>query len=408
MRICYVVQRYGADVAGGAEQHCREMAERMAARGHDVEVVTSCARSYVDWANELEPGTSVIDGVVVHRFPVSAPRHNVLFNEYNKRMVAGRGARPLFAQREWMRLQGPHAPEMPNWLRRNAQRFDCVICFTYLYWPTFAALDACKGIVPVVLHPTVHDEPPLRLSIFDEVFHNPDAFALSTPEEIELIRRRFHVEPRGDVIGIGVEMFDGDPARFRAEFLPGGEPYLLYVGRLDEAKGTGELVDFFVTFKQRHPFNDVKLVMLGEAIIPIPERDDILVTGFVDYDMRDSAMAGMLALAQPSFFESFSMVLTEAFSHRRPALVQGRCEVLRGHARRSGGGAIAYEGFAEFECALEMISGDGALADAMGAAGRAYVEREYRWEVVLDRYERLLAATAEGRLAPAIATPHDG
>lgn len=405
MRICYVVQRYGADVAGGAEQHCRELAERMAARGHVVEVATTCARSYVDWSNELEAGTSMINGVVVHRFPVSAPRHNVLFNEYNKRMIAGRGARPLFAQREWMRLQGPHAPEIPAWLRRNAERFDCVICFTYLYWPTLAALDACKGIVPVVLHPTVHDEPPLRLSIFDEVFHNPDAFALSTPEEIDLIRRRFHIEPRGDVIGIGVDMFEGDPARFRAHYLPHGEPYLLYVGRLDEAKGTGELVDFFVTFKERHPATDVKLVMLGEAIIPVPERDDIVVTGFVDYDMRDSAMAGMLALAQPSFFESFSMVLTEAFAHRRPALVQGRCDVLRGHARRSGGGAISYEGFAEFECALEMIVDDAALAETMGAAGRAYVEREYRWDVVLDRYERLLAATAEGRLAPVIAVP---
>ena len=45
MRICYVVQRYGRMIAGGAEQHCREMAERMAARGHDVEVATTCATS---------------------------------------------------------------------------------------------------------------------------------------------------------------------------------------------------------------------------------------------------------------------------------------------------------------------------------------------------------------------------
>ena len=45
MRLLYVVQRYGETIAGGAEQHCREIAERMArarppGRGrHDVRAV---------------------------------------------------------------------------------------------------------------------------------------------------------------------------------------------------------------------------------------------------------------------------------------------------------------------------------------------------------------------------------
>ena len=41
-----------------------------------------------------------------------------------------------------------------------------------------------------------------------------------------------------------------------------------------------------------------------------------------------------------------------------------------------------------------MLRADASLADAMGAAGRAYVEREYSWDVVLDRYERLLERSA--------------
>ena len=68
MRLLYVVQRYGDTIAGGAEQHCREMAERMARRGHHVEVATTCAKSYVDWANAYEPGESVVGGVLIHRF----------------------------------------------------------------------------------------------------------------------------------------------------------------------------------------------------------------------------------------------------------------------------------------------------------------------------------------------------
>ena len=92
------------------------------------------------------------------------------------------------------------------------------------------------------------------------------------------------------------------------------------------------------------------------------------------------------------------MALSESFAQRRPALVQGRCEVLRGQARRSGA-AIPYVGFAEFECALEMLRDDPGLADRMGAAGRAYVEREYTWDVVLDRYEGLIDRTVRERVA---------
>ncbi|HEY5170610.1 MAG TPA: glycosyltransferase family 4 protein [Acidimicrobiia bacterium] len=396
MRLLYVVQRYGETIAGGAEQHCREMAERMARRGHHVEVATTCAQSYVDWADAYEPGRSTIGGVVVHRFRVAAARDNMRFDELNRRMVSGRGSRPLFLQREWMRLQGPWSPDLVAWLERDGMRFDCVICFTYLYWTTWAALDALRGRVPLVLHPTVHDEPPLRLSLFDSVFRTPDAFALSTPEEIDLIRARFHLDPPGDVIGIGVEVGAADPARFRAAYALGDKPYLLYVGRVDEGKGALALVDFFVAYKDRHPTDDLVLVLVGDALLQIPERDDIVVTGFVDIQTRDDALGGALALAQPSFFESFSMILTEAFAFARPALVQGRCEVLAGHARRSNG-AVPYDSFAEFECALEMFRDDPARADAMGAAGRAYVEREYTWDAVLDRYEALLERTAQAR-----------
>jgi len=302
----------------------------------------------------------------------------------------------LFLQREWMRQQGPWSPDLVTWLERDGGRFDCVICFTYLYWTTWAALNTLRGLVPLVLHPTVHDEPPLRLSLFDEVFHAPDAFALSTPEEIDLIRARFHIDPPREVVGIGVEVGAADPARFRAAYGLGTRPYLLYVGRIDEGKGALALVDFFIAYKDRHPADDLVLVLVGDALLQIPERDDIVVTGFVDYQSRDDALAGALALAQPSFFESFSMILTEAFAFGRPALVQGRCKVLGGHAQRSNA-AIPYESFAEFECALEMLRANPALSDAMGAAGKAYVEREYTWEVVLDRYEGLLERTAATR-----------
>jgi len=392
MRLLYVIQRYGRHIAGGAEQHCREFAERLVARGHDVEVLSTCATSYVDWANEYRPGFTIENGVGVRRVAVERKRDNMLFSKLNARLVNHQRLAPIELQREWMRMQGPNAPDMPRWLQRNAGSYDCVIAVTYLYWTTWACLRAVAGSVPTLLHPTAHDEPPLRLSLFDDLFRLPDAFAFLTPEEAELVGRRFPGSPAGDVVGIGVEL--ARPVKgtvFRRRVGLGNDPYLLYLGRVDPAKGASELIDYFTAYKDANPSN-LKLVLTGQAVMPLPVREDIVHTGFVDDKVRDSALAGAYALVQPSYFESFSMVLTEAFAQARPAIVQGRCEVLAGHAGRSGA-AIPYTGFAEFAAAVELLHGNPALADEMGLRGRAYVEREYEWDVALDRYEALLQRT---------------
>ena len=394
MRLLYVVQRYGASIAGGAEQYCREVAERMTARGHDVQVATTCAESYVDWANAYPRGVSEVNGIPVHRFPVTRPRSNDAFSELDRRVRTSRTARPTALQREWMRMLGPYAPELPEWLRRRGRDFDCIVFVTYLYWTTWSGLRASVGVRPTLLHPTVHDEPALQMSIYDEVFGSPDALALFVPEEADLIRRRFRREPQGAVVGIGVDLQRADPARFRAAYPAlGSAPYLLYVGRMDPGKGALELYDFFVTYQRRNG-SDLKLVYLGDPLVGVPEHPDVLVTGFVEDDaVRNAAIAGAFALAQPSYFESFSMVLAEAFAQGRPALVQRRCSVLLGHARRSNG-ALPYAGFAEFEAALDRLVGDPVLVEAMGRNGRRYVEQTYTWDLVLDRYEALLGRVA--------------
>ncbi len=402
MRVLYVVQRYGEEIAGGAEQHTRAFAERLAARGHDVSVLTTCASSYTNWANTLPRGWSECNGVAVNRVRVALTRNPHLFGRFNSRLANANTVRPLSLQREWMHMEGPYSPDLVVWLRHNARSFDVVIFITYLYWPSWAGLRECAGKVPTLLHPTAHDEPPLRMSIFQEIMRAPDGFVFLTPEERDLVHARFPGSPPGDVVGIGVEMdASGDADAFRRRFELGATPYLLYVGRVDPAKGAAELIDFFVAYKERNP-GDLRLVLLGEQLVGVPARADIVVTGFVDEATRDGALAGALALTHPSYFESFAMVLTETFAQRRPALVQGRCEVLAGHAHRSGA-AIPYSGFAEFEAAVELLLDSPGLADAMGASGRRYVEREYTWDVVMDRYEDVLAAAARPRPPFAIA-----
>jgi glycosyltransferase involved in cell wall biosynthesis len=400
VRLLFVVQRYGEDVAGGAERACREVATRLAARGHDVEVATSRARSYVDWADSYPAGATRIDGVLVHRFSVRRPRDPKVFSGLHARVLGAPFEAATLLQKEWMRLQGPELPGLPAWLGEHAPAFDVAICFTYLYWTTWAALPVVAGRVPTVLQPLAHDEPPLTLSLFEEVFSAPDALAFLTEEEESLVRRRFEYTQPSVVTGMGIELeVRTAPDDFRARFGLDDRPYVVFVGRLDPGKGSDEVFDFWCAYKQRRP-GPLALVVVGEQVKALPAHPDVVVTGFVDEATKDSAIAGALALVQPSYYESFSIVLCEAWAQRKPALVQGRCAVLDGQARRSGG-AIPYRGYAEFEAALDLLVEQPALAERLAAAGRAYVEEHYEWGQVLGRYETLLSETATTRTVAA-------
>ena len=387
MRLLFVVQRYGEEVFGGAELHAREMATRLVRRGHEVEVLTSCAINYIDWANEYPPGETVLDGVRVHRLPVLRPRVREVFDGLNGRALRRPWRLAPHLQQEWMRMQGPFMPAITDWLTERSKLFDVNVFFTYLYYSTWAGLPAAAP--PTVLHPTAHDEPPIYLPLFDAVFRLPTAFAFSTEEEEAFVRRRFKVARPSRVIGIGIDLDrTGDVTEFRRRFGLGDRPYLVCVGRIDPSKGSLELYQYFIRYVKQHP-GKLALVFIGEEVTPLPDHRDIIKTGFVDQQTRDAGMQGAEVLIQPSYFESFSLVLCESWAMGIPALVQGQNEVLVGQSLRSGGG-LAYQNYVEFEVALERLLADLPLRRWMGQAGRAYVERRYRWSSVLERYEDFL------------------
>lgn len=393
MRLLYVVHRYHPDIPGGAEIACRLFATQMARRGHDVEVVTSCARDYLEWADVYPPGTTEIDGVTVHRLSVPSPRVVERFNLLSGVVRHDAGLVPWDRQQQWLREQGPDLPGLVPWLDENYKRFDAIVVFTYLYFTAPTTLRALAGRVPILFHPCAHEEWTLHLPLYDTPFRVADAMAFFTPEEERLVEGRFGTRALGEIIGIGLDVeaatrhADGG-ARFRAETGIGDRPYVTYVGRLDRSKGVGELVTWFREFRSRTG-RDLVLALLGDRVFPVEATDDIIVTGAVSEELRQSAVSGTVALVHPSYYESFSMVLTETWALARPVLVQGRCAVLAGQTARAQGG-IAYVGYAAFEAGLERLLDDGALGDEMGRRGREFVLREYEWQVLLPRYEVLI------------------
>lgn len=394
MRLLYCVPRYGAEVVGGAEGAARAFAEQMAARGHRVEVLTSCATDYVTWADDYPPGEVELNGVLVHRLAVQIQRRPEQFDPLSHRVLTGGGA-ALGVERDWFRCQGPVIEGLETWLERHAPRFDVAVFYPYLYAPTVTGLPVAARHTATVLHPAAHDEPMIELNAVGDPFRAADGISVQTPEEAATLERRFGAGLRFDVVGLGVTIDPplADGRRFRDRFGLGDEPLLTYVGRVEPGKGVDELARYFVASKERlgHPF---KLALVGPLVQPPPTHPDVVMTGLVDDQVRWDALAASHSFAMPSYFESFSIALCEAWALRLPAFVNANCATLAGQARRSGGG-LGYRNYREFERSFVRLTGDDSLRGAMGERARSYVTRNYRWTTVLDRYERVLCDAIE-------------
>ncbi len=385
MKLLFVVQRYGLDIAGGAEYHCRIVAEHLA-RHAEIEVVTTCASDYVSWQNHYPPGSEVLNGIPVHRFPVERPRDLLRFSEWSKRVEAPHSDDD---ERRWMEEQGPLSPTLVEELRQRRGSHDHVLFFSYRYYTTYYGLHAAPE--RAVLVPTAENDGVHRLRLFAGLFALPRAIVWNSVEEREMVREIADVDAMpGDVVGVGSvlpERLDAGGFR-RARGIEG--PFLLYVGRIDRNKGCDELFAFFQRYRAETG-SRLKLVLLGRPVLEIPQDPSIVAPGFVTDQEKWDALAACDALVIPSRYESLSMVTLEAWWAGRPVLANGRCEVLRGQCRRSNGG-LYYAHYEEFREALSVLEQDAALRRRLGENGRRYFDANYGWDIVERKYLALLGS----------------
>jgi glycosyltransferase involved in cell wall biosynthesis len=207
--------------------------------------------------------------------------------------------------------------------------------------------------------------------------------------ERSLVERVFPVAQTPQlVLGLGVEAGDGDAAKAREILGVGDRPYLLCLGRVDDGKGTGLLARYFAAYKQRHP-GPLALAFVGPVVDRPAPHPDVVVTGAVDEATKWGALRGATALVSPSPYESFSLVVLEAWLAGVPVVVNGVCEPTVEHCRRSGGG-LWFGGYGSFEVAVERLAGDADLRAGLAARGAAYTERTFAWPRVMERYRRFL------------------
>ncbi|MGE0040360.1 MAG: glycosyltransferase [Vicinamibacterales bacterium] len=401
MKVAVVAQRYGADINGGAELHARYIAERLG-RHVDVEVLTTCARDYVTWRNEIAPGTETINGVTVRRFPVARERDPGEFGRWSDRVFTT--THSLKDELAWLDAEGPTSPALVKHLKSHEADFDFFLFFSVRYYHAYHGARAVPG--KAILVPTAERDGALGLGIFPPVFRGVRALMYNSYEERALIQgvSGNHDVP-GVVVGVGSEIPDRvDPDRFRRKFGL-AERFAIYVGRIDENKGCRELFDFFTRYSRLYA-EGPHLVLIGNPIIPIPDHPRIHHLGFVSDEDKFDAMAAADLLLMPSYFESLSMVALEAWALGKPVLANGRCDVLRGQVVRSNGG-LYYESFQEFVEAFRALDSHG-LASTLGRQGRDYFNSHYTWPIVEGKYLAMFDRLKQEGAAPRALEPMPG
>lgn len=391
MKIAVVVQRYGAEINGGAELHARYLAEHLA-RHVQVEVLTTCAMDYITWANAYPAGATTVGPLTVRRFAVTHPRDPHTFGTWSERVFGSRHS--VNDELAWLDAEGPTSPELVRYVTDHQADYDYFLFFSLRYYHTFHGARAVAGKAIVV--PTAERDEALGLGVFPALLRGVRALMYNSPEERALLQAVAGTDAvPGVVVGIGSEVpGSSNAARFRQRTGISG-PTALYIGRIDENKGCAELFDFWKRYSEITP-GGATLALIGTPVLPVPDHPRIKHLGFVSDQEKYDALAAAEFLIMPSYFESLSMVALEAWALGKPVLVNGKCDVLRGQAIRSNAG-LYYENYAEFVEGVRVLESSASVTAALGRNGSAFFRANYAWPVIerkyLDMFDRL---TREG------------
>jgi glycosyltransferase involved in cell wall biosynthesis len=435
LKIAFIVQRYGTEILGGSEYHCRLIAERLAPK-HQVDVLTTCAADYITWKNEYAEGPDRIRGVTVRRFANARTRDIHAFNRYSEWIFTSAHTRD--DEMEWLRQQGPWCPALLEYLERNHHQYDVLIFFTYLYAPT--VLGSRVAPHKSILVPTAHDEPAIHLDIYRDLFSLPAGLAYNTEVERRFLTTHFSIRAvEEETVGCGVDLpaahpglrsrsgsgpaddqaaepassepdedeapAEDDSPTFRPHLAQRGTtfrrrhrlhgPIVLYGGRIDAGKGCEELIEYFSSYVQEG--GDATLALMGVKLMPLPEEPFIRFAGRLSDQERLQALEAATVVAVPSPYESLSLLALESFAVGTPILANARSDVLVDHCHKSNAG-LYYADRDEFMECLKLLVADPHLRASMGRNGRTYVQQNYRWDVILGKYEKMFARL---RQAPA-------
>jgi glycosyltransferase involved in cell wall biosynthesis len=379
MRYLFVVPRFGVGAVGGAERLAHQLATRALGDEDEAMIATTCAVDHHTWENALPAGTATEDGLTVHRFRVG-PRDAQRFAQLHHTLVSTGGL--SYADELEFLSQSVWSLDLQTFLRDEGHRFDLIFFIPYLFGTTYWGMQVHPE--RSVLIPCLHDEPYAYMRSVHDMVEASAGCLFNTSAEKRLAESLYHL-PQSAVVGLGFDAYTRQAPLGFAERHGLGR-YLVYVGRLEEGKGVGVAAEHVAQFARKHA-PDLRLVLVGSG----PYRPSRRIAPFVHHagwlteDEKRSAIAGAIALVNPSRMESLSIVLMESWLEKVPVLVSSQSDVLREHIESSNGG-LCFGDYGEFVSGLRRLLESPDDRAHLGAAGLHYVESTMSWPRVRERF----------------------
>lgn len=310
---------------------------------------------------------------------------------------------------------------MRRWLLARIADFDVVhVHGLYRFPPTYAAQLARKRGVPYIIRPHGNLDPflfrqssrsVLLKRLWERWFDLPNlhgASAIHYTTEDERVRASFlKLRAPSFVVPNGLDWarFAELPVRgaFRARLGVGRAPLVLFLSRLNFKKGLDLLVPAFARVRARIP--DAVLAIVGPdnegygAKVRgwVAEHGLVDAVRFVDHLQGEQVLQAYVdadVFALPSYTENFGMVVAESLACGTPVVISDQVNI-HGEVAAAGAGLVTRCDAGEVADALCTLLADAGRRTAMGAAGRALVQRKWTWDVVAGQltaeYEKVIA-----------------
>lgn len=415
--LAIVIPWFGRDLKGGAETQTWQIATRLAARGHVVEVLTTCCRSHYDnWAvNHLAAGLTLEpEGFSIRRFSVQR-RNKKAFDRVVMRLHAlsksalKPGVSPLSeADASIFSQELIKSPELLRYLASHAEDYHAFVFIPYLYGPILNGLPLVSS--KAWLQPCLHDESYAYLQPISRVFHQARGVLFNSEGEMELAFRLYGpgILPKSTIVGEGVEVPEITGSGHWQSRSPvlSDDPYVLCLGRKERGKNSHLLLDAFRHFKTQHPASRLKLVYAGMGRMNLDGlQGQAFDMGVVSEADKLVLLDGCRALFQPSENESFSRVMMECWLRARPVAAHRDCLATSTAVRHCDGGWLAADEAEWSALFAELEQAPQELLAAKGAAGQSYARDIADWNRVMDRYEAVVFSSHGNAVTSACRPP---
>lgn len=378
MIIAVVTPWYSDNISGGAERFAGGIARSLQSAGCNVEILTTCGRdSFWDWGTDFyKEEVTIINELKVRRFSLRK-RNKQLYDDLMGKLIHGESL--SYVQEMQLMHETVNSDSMYQFINESGE--DYIFLFIpYLSGTTYWGSKLRPENSFIV--PCLHDEGMAYLKSVKDMFSRVSGLFLNTIEEQEFSESLYNLQDDASVVsGGGVEVnYIPNPADFKSKYNISGD-YVVYVGRQVSGKNVPQLIQLFKQYSEESS-NETKLVFVGKGEDQIIETmkatKNIIHIGEVSDEDKYDAIAGAVALIQPSLMESFSIVVMESWLCNTPVIVHEHCAVTKGHCDRSKGG-LYYKDYDSFKKAINTLLEDTNRANSMADLGKRYVDEYYTW-----------------------------